>query len=89
MKLNQLKFHPTCNANGFLNMAVSPINIPRTCWSFESASRAGVSSLEADALSVAGNKEDLSVEEQEEESERERTRKKLHVSHITSFSTPI
>ena len=43
-------------------------------------------SLEAGALSVAGDKEDLSVKEQEEESERERARTKLHVNHITCFS---
>ena len=75
----------TCNVRGFLNMAVSPINLPRTCWSLELASLAVVSSLEASALSVAGNKAGLSAEEEEEESERERVRNKLHVSHITCF----
>ena len=40
-----------------------------------------VSTLEAEAVSMLGNQEGLSAEE--EKSERERVRNKQHVSHIT------
>ena len=66
----------------FLNNYISPINIPRAAgWSLDLVAVTGVSSLEAEAVSMPGNKERLSAEEQE--SERERGRSKDHVIHIT------